>query len=170
MQVITFVEYCDAIKDARERLERITEALRLRGRQWRKRPLVPALMRPRGFDFVAPTTFVAEIGDPRRFAYTTALMGYLGLVPLEFSSGNSRHQGNITKSGNKHARRILIESARPYYHSLQICRCLEVRQQRVALIGSQRLLAHSVAVDPTLPTSACGTQTAAKQSLRSCRA
>ena len=128
-QEIAFVEYRNAIKDAHERLERITEALRLQCSQWRLRPLVQALMCLRGFDFIAAMTFVAELGDPRRFAHPTALMAYLGLVPSEFSSGNSRHQGSITKAGNKHARRILIESAWTYCHSPRVSRCLEVRQQ-----------------------------------------
>ena len=128
-QEIAFVEYRNAIKDAHERLERVTEALRLQSNQWRMNPLVRALMCLRGFDFIAAITFVAEIGDPRRFARPTALMAYLGLVPSEFSSGQSRHQGSITKAGNKHARRILIESAWAYCHSPRVSRDLEVRQQ-----------------------------------------
>lgn len=129
-QEIAFVEYRNAIKDAHERLERITEALRAQSSQWRMRPLVQALMCLRGFDFIAAITFAAEIGDPRRFAHPTALMAYLGLVPSEFSSGPSRHQGGITKTGNKHARRILIEAAWTYCHSPRVSRDLEVRQQR----------------------------------------
>jgi hypothetical protein len=83
----------------------------------------------RGFHFVAAVTFVAEIGDARRFARPRALMAYLGLVPSESSSGQTRHQGSITKTGNKHARRILIEAAWNYRHSARISRILEVRQQ-----------------------------------------
>ena len=128
-QEIAFVEYRNAIKDAHERLERITEALRSQSSQWRMRPLVQALMCLRGFDFIAAVTFVAEIRDPRRFAHPTALMAYLGLVPSEFSTGNSRYQGSITKAGNKHARRILIEAAWAYCHSPRVSRVLEVRQQ-----------------------------------------
>jgi transposase len=128
-QEIAFVEYRNAIKDAHERLERITEALRLQSSQWRMRPLVQALMCLRGFDFIAAVTFVAEIGDPRRFARPTALMAYLGLVPSEFSSGKSRRQGSITKAGNQHARRMLIEAAWTYCHSPRVSRVLEVRQQ-----------------------------------------
>jgi transposase len=128
-QEIAFVEYRNAIKDAHERLERITEALREQSGQWRMRPLVQALMCLRGFDFVGAVTFVAELGDPRRFAHPTALMAYLGLVPSEFSSGASRHRGSITKAGNKHARRILIEAAWTYCHSPRVSRGLEVRQQ-----------------------------------------
>ncbi len=128
-QEIAFVEYRNAIKDAHERLERVTEALRLQSSQWRMRPLVQALMCLRGLDFIGAVILVAEIGDPRRFAHPTALMAYLGLVPSEFSSGKSRRQGSITKAGNKHARRILIEAAWAYRHSPRIGRELEVRQQ-----------------------------------------
>jgi transposase len=128
-QEIAFVEYRNAIKDAHERLERITEALRLQSQQWRMRPVVQALMCLRGFDFIAAVTFVAEIGDPRRFAHPTALMSYLGLVPSEFSSGQSRRQGAITKAGNTHARRMLIEAAWAYCHGPRVTRPLEVRQE-----------------------------------------
>ena len=128
-QEVAFVEYRNAIKDAHERLERIIEALRLQNSQWRLRPLVQALMCLRGFDFIAAVTFAAELGDPRRFAHPTALMSYLGLVPSEFSSGGARRQGSITKAGNKHARRILIEAAWSYCHSPRVSRVLEVRQQ-----------------------------------------
>ncbi|MFZ8283941.1 transposase, partial [Staphylococcus aureus] len=88
-----FVEYRNAVKDAHERLARITESLRVQSAQWRMLPVVQALMCLRGFDFIAAVTFVAEIGDPRRFAHPTGLMAYLGLVPSEFSSGNTRRQG-----------------------------------------------------------------------------
>jgi transposase len=128
-QDIAFAEYRHAIKDCNERLERLTEALRVQYSQWRMSPLVHALMSLRGFDFVAAVTFVAEIGDARRFAHPRALMAYLGLVPSESSSGQTRHQGSITKTGNKHARRILIEAAWNYRHSARISRILEVRQQ-----------------------------------------
>ena len=128
-QEIAFVEYRNTIKDAHERLERILEALRLQSSQWRLHPLVRALMCLRGFDFIAAFTLVAEIGDPRRFAHPTALMAYLGLVPSEFSSGKTRRQGSITKAGNTHARRILIEAAWTYCHSPRVSRNLEVRQQ-----------------------------------------
>jgi transposase len=62
-------------------------------------------------------------------AHSRALMAYLGLVPSEFSSGNSRRLGEITKSGNKHARRILVEAAWCNRFKAQVTRCLEVRQE-----------------------------------------
>ena len=83
----------------------------------------------KGFDFLAAVTFVAEIGDLTRFAHPRELMSYLGLVPSEFSSGPARRQGAITKCGNKHARRILVEAAWDNRFKAQITRPLEVRQE-----------------------------------------
>ena len=59
---------------------------------------------------------LAEIGDFRRFSSPRELMSYLGLTPTEYSSGAQRHRGQITKAGNTHARRLLIEAAWNYQH------------------------------------------------------
>jgi transposase len=128
-QEIAFNEYRQAAKEACERVERLTEALRELSESWRMQPLVKALMCLRGFNFVTAVTFVAEIGDLTRFAHPRALMSYLGLVPSEYSSGASRRQGAITRCGNKHARRMLIEAAWNNRFKAQISRCLEVRQE-----------------------------------------
>lgn len=128
-QEIAFTEYRQAVTEAQERLDRLTEALRAQCEQWRMKPLVKALMCMRGFDCIAAITFVAEIGALSRFEHPRALMAYLGLVPSEFSTGNSRHQGSITKAGNKHARRIMIEAAWTYRFKAQVSRELQVRQQ-----------------------------------------
>jgi transposase len=93
------------------------------------KPVVDALMCMRGFDLVAAVSFVAEIGDLTRFAHPRQLMAYLGLVPSEYSSGQTRRQGAITKAGNVHARRILIEAAWNYRHGAKIGRSIEARQQ-----------------------------------------
>lgn len=124
-----FNEYRLACKEAAERVERITQSLRELSERWRMNPLVRALMCLKGLDFVAAMTFVAEIGDLSRFEHPRALMSYLGLVPSEYSSGASRRQGAITKCGNKHARRILVESAWTNRFKAQITRKLEVRQE-----------------------------------------
>lgn len=128
-QTIAFTEYRHAVKDAHERLERITEALRVQSADWRMNPLVKALITLRGFDFIAAVTFVAEIGDLTRFPHPRSVMAYLGLVPSEYSSGQSRRQGSITKNGNIHARRILVESAWSYRHCAHVGRDLQIRQQ-----------------------------------------
>jgi transposase len=57
------------------------------------------------------TTVVSEIGDMNRFKNPKQLMAYLGLVPSEHSSGNRIRRGSITKTGNSHVRRVLIEAA-----------------------------------------------------------
>jgi len=128
-QEIAFNEYRLACKEASERVDRITQALRDMCACWRMNPLVKALMCLKGLDFVAAVTFVAELGDLARFEHPRALMSYLGLVPSEYSSGPSRRQGSITKCGNKHARRILVESAWNNRFKAQISRILEVRQE-----------------------------------------
>jgi transposase len=128
-QEIAFNEYRQAAKEACERVERLTEALRELCAGWRMRPLVEALMCLKGVNFVTAVTFVAEIGDLTRFAHPRALMSYLGLVPSEYSSGASRRQGAITRCGNKHARRMLVEAAWNNRFKAQVSRCLEVRQE-----------------------------------------
>ena len=128
-QHITFVEYRTAVREANERLERITAALRAQVIEWRLQPVVAALMTLRGIDFTAAITLVCELGDLKRFAHPKHLMSFLGLVPSESSSGESRSQGGITKTGNSHARRILIEAAWSYRHPARIAREIQIRQE-----------------------------------------
>ena len=128
-QQIAFDEYRAAAKGAHERIERLTEALRQQCEQWRMRPVVNALMCMRGIDLIAAVTLIAELGDLNRFDHPRALMAFLGLVPSEHSSGNTRSQGAITKTGNRHARRILVESAWIYRFNPRVSRPIEIRQQ-----------------------------------------
>ena len=117
------------MRDAQDRLDRITQALRDECEHWRMKDVVSALATLRGIDFVAAVTLVAEIGDFRRFAHPRDLMGFLGLVPSEYSTGESRHRGSITKSGNSHARRVLIEAAWNYRFTAGISRKMQIRQE-----------------------------------------
>ena len=59
---------------------------------------------------------LAEIGDFRRFGSARELMSFLGLTVAEYSSGDRQHRGHLTKTGNRHARRLLIEAAWHYRH------------------------------------------------------
>ena len=68
----------------------------------------------RGVDTLTAVGLCAEIGDFERFAKAGQLMSYLGLVPSEHSSGESRRLGSITRSGSRHARRLLVEAAWHY--------------------------------------------------------
>jgi transposase len=83
----------------------------------------------RGLDLVAATTVVAELGDLKRFARPRELMGYLGLVPSEHTTGAKRRLGAITKTGNGHVRRVLVEAAWNYRFPARVSRALQVRQE-----------------------------------------
>ena len=77
---------------------------------------VARLVAYRGVAHLGALTIASEVGDWRRFATAGAFMGFTGLVPSEYSSGESVHRGHITKAGNAHLRTQLIESAWAYRH------------------------------------------------------
>jgi transposase len=83
----------------------------------------------RGVDDLTALTIAAELGDPRRFATAPSLMAYVGLVPSEHSSGATRRQGGITKTGNAHLRRVLVESAWHYRHHPFVSAVVRARQR-----------------------------------------
>jgi transposase len=128
-QNIAFVEYRTAVSEAHERVERVTAALREQVAEWRLQPAVGALMTLRGIDLIAAVTLIAELGDLRRFAHPKQLMAFFGLVPSECSTADSRSLGSITKAGNSHARRVLIEAAWAYRFPAKIARELQVRNE-----------------------------------------
>jgi transposase len=128
-QAIAYAEYRSAVRDAHDGVERITAALREQAASWRFAPVVAALTSLKGIEFVAAVTLVAELGDLSRFAHPKELMSYLGLVPSEYSSGESRKQGAITKAGNSHVRRVMIESAWAYRYPARITKTLIGRHQ-----------------------------------------
>ncbi len=128
-QDIAYAEYRSAVREAVDRAERITSSLREQVTAWRFAPVVAALMTLRGLEFVAAVTVVAELGDLSRFVHPKQLMSFLGLVPSEYSTGESRVQGKITKTGNAHVRRVLIESAWAYRYPARMSRELVVRNE-----------------------------------------
>jgi len=128
-QQIAWAEYRSAVLEAGQRVDRITQALREQVLHWRLGKVVQALMCFKGIDFVAAVTLVSELGDLHRFEHPKQLMAYLGLVPSEFSSGASRSQGSITKTGNSHVRRMLVEAAWCYRYSARMSRPVTERQQ-----------------------------------------
>jgi transposase len=90
-------------------------------------PVVDALQALRGVQCTVAVTMVAEIGDLTRFEHPSELMKFLGLVPSEYSSGQRRQQGGITKTGNTHARRVLVEGAWAYRYPAKVSRQLQLR-------------------------------------------
>jgi transposase len=113
-QQIVLQEYVDAVMQAKNRVAGLVESMREACEGWIWEPVVTGLMALRGVDFVAAFTLVAEIGDFRRFATAVEFMAYLGLVPSEQTSCDRQRRGGITKTGNGHARRILVEASWAY--------------------------------------------------------
>jgi transposase len=83
----------------------------------------------RGIDDLTALTIAAELGDPRRFANAPSTMAFVGLVPVEHSSGTKRAQGGITTTGNAHLRRVLVEAAWHYRHHPLVSATLRARQR-----------------------------------------
>ena len=115
-QRIAFEEMLLAVRQAQERIARLEQAIRAAVPDWSLAAVVTALMAMRGIDLVSATAFLAEIGDLSRFRTARELMGYLGLVPSERSTGDTVKRGGITKAGNRRARRILVECSWSYRH------------------------------------------------------
>jgi transposase len=83
----------------------------------------------RGIDTLSALILLAEVVDFQRFRRPRELMAYLGLVPTEYSSGETQRRGALTKAGNSHARRVLVEAAWHYRHRPTIGRALASRSQ-----------------------------------------
>jgi transposase len=128
-QQIVFQEYVRAVNEDHERLERIETELRGKAKDWRFYPMVEALQALRGVQFTVALSTVAELGDLSRFDSPRQLMSYLGLTPSEYSTGQTRRLGGITKSGNAHARRTIIEGAWAYRYNAKVSRHMQQRQE-----------------------------------------
>src|SRR6202049_4092749 len=109
-QRIALEELLGAVRQESERVERLEQAIRDAVPEWSLAEVVTALQAMRGIDLVAAVTVLADIGDLSRFQNPRQLMGYLGLVPSESSTGDTVNRGGITKAGNGRARRILVEA------------------------------------------------------------
>lgn len=108
---ITFDTYLHAVDLVDRRIEALERAIRETAEQGQWRELVARLRCLRGIDTLAALALVAEIGDFDRFRTAAEFMAFVGLVPSEHSSGEHRRQGSITKVGNSHVRRLLVEAA-----------------------------------------------------------
>ena len=101
---------------SKERVARIEVAIAEFVPTWSLGPVVRALQTLRGVDLIVAVTFATEVGDVTRFESPRQLMGYLGLVPSERSTGDTVRRGAITKAGNGRVRHMLVESAWTYRH------------------------------------------------------
>jgi transposase len=128
-QQIVLQEYINTVKDCTERIARLTTQIQEVLPSWEMAPVVKALQAMRGVSLQVAVTTVAELGDLKRFDNPRKLMSFLGLVPSEHSSGGSRRTGSITKAGNGHVRKALVEAAHTYRLKARIGKELLARQE-----------------------------------------
>jgi transposase len=134
-QQICLEEYVGAVEQAAARVERLDAQIRDLVPVWSLGPVVSALTAHRGVSLVVAATVCAEIGDLTRFDRARDLMGFVGLVPSVHATGLTRRVGAITKTGNAHVRRVLVEAAWAYRHparrTAHLRRKLEAQPQEV---------------------------------------
>lgn len=117
---IALQEMVEAVRISKERVDRLEAVIAEFVPNWSLAPVVRAMQTLRGVELIVAVTFATEIGDPRRFENPRQLMGYLGLVPSEPSTGDTVLRGGITKAGNGRVRHMLVESAWTYRHPPRI--------------------------------------------------
>lgn len=126
-QQIVFQEAVRAVDEQVERLDRLETELREATGPWRLAPVVEALQALRGVQWLVALTVLAELGDLTRFTTPRQLAAFVGLIPSEHSSGDTRRQGGITKAGNGRARRALIEAAWAYRYVAKVSPSIQAR-------------------------------------------
>jgi transposase len=132
VQQIVFQEYVDSVQAMTRRVGAFDEQMESAARESVFWPVIEGLMALRGVKLITATTIVAEIGDLKRFTTAPQLMAYLGVVPSEHSSGESKSRGGITKTGNGHVRRVLVESAWQYRYPARKTAVLQRRAERAS--------------------------------------
>jgi transposase len=121
--------YVRAVDEAIARLHSVDQELRDLLTLEPLRARVERLRCFRGIDDLTALTIAAELGDPRRFPHPRQLMAFTGLIPSEHSSGAKQARGPITKTGNAHLRRVLVEAAWQYRHHAFLGPALQKRQR-----------------------------------------
>lgn len=126
---VVFDDYRYAIEHLERRIDAIDEQLEKAAAAPLYREQVGWLRCFRGINTVTALTVLAELHGVERFASPRQLSAYLGLVPSEFSSGDSERRGSITKAGNSHVRRVLVEAAWHYRHRPGVGKTLAKRRE-----------------------------------------
>jgi len=131
----TVAHYLEEIDHLAGRIVKLEEAIDEAVKQAAPeiRAVIEALQALRGVAQTTAATVVSELGSLSRFQNPRQLMGYSGLVPREYSSGNKTQRGAITKSGNAHLRRVLVEAAWTYQHRPNVQGRVLHRQKALAL-------------------------------------
>jgi len=133
-QEATLVDYLHEVEHVAERIMRLERAIdeAVKTVPGSMRTVIEALQALRGIALVSAVTIVAEVGELSRFAKPSQLMGYSGAVASEDSSGGRIRRGAITKTGNAHLRRVVIEAAWAYRYRPAVGAALRKRQATVA--------------------------------------
>jgi transposase len=133
-QEATLVDYLHEVEHVAERIARLERAIdqAVKAVPESMRAVIEALQALRGIALVSAVTIVAEVGELSRFARPSQLMGYSGAVAREHSSGDRIRRGAITKTGNAHLRRVVIEAAWAYRYRPAVGASLGKRQATVA--------------------------------------
>ncbi len=130
-QQATLEDYLAEVDHLGQRIVRLEKAIEeaLEGAPPTMKAVVSALQALRGVAKMSAITIVAEVGQLSRFAKARQLMGYSGAVASEDSSGNRTRRGGITKTGNAHLRRVLVEAAWCQRYKPTLTRALRARQE-----------------------------------------
>jgi transposase len=133
-QQVVLVDYRHEVEHCGARLQRLEKAIQeaVQAAPAAMRAVMESLQSLRGVGEITAATIVSEVGQLSRFATARQLMGYSGAVARENSSGERVRQGGITKTGNAHLRRVVVEAAWAYRHGPAIGSTLRKRQEKVS--------------------------------------
>ena len=139
----TLAHYLEEVDHAAERIVKLEQAIDEAVAQAAPeiRAVIEALQALRGVAQTTAATVVCELGSLARFQSPRQLMGYSGLVPREYSSGSRTQRGAITKTGNAHLRRVLVEAAWTYQHRPNVQGRVLRRQKSLALSDEAKRIA-----------------------------
>ena len=129
---VVLEHYVAVVREAGERVRHLEAALAQCAAASPHAELLAALQAIRGIGFLTAVTIVAEAGDLRRFPTARQFMAYVGLVPSEHSSGEARHRGHITKTGNRLMRHVLGQAAHNARYRPNVSSGLRARQRLVS--------------------------------------
>lgn len=140
---VTLADYLHEVEHVAERIVKLEKAIEeaVQAAAPEVKAVIEALQALRGVAQTTAATIVSEVGNFSRFESPRQLMGYSGLVPGEHSSGNKVVRGSITKTGNAHLRRVLVEAAWSYQHRPNVTGYLLRRQKTLALSEEAKQIA-----------------------------
>jgi len=130
-QEATLLDYLHEVEHAGERIQRLEKSIdtAIETVPQKMRAVIQGLQSLRGIAKISAVSIVAELGEISRFAKPVQLMGYSGAVSREHTSGERVQRGQISKAGNAHLRRIVVEAAWSYRHRPNIGAGLAARQK-----------------------------------------